>query len=437
MSNANKYVNFTPDISEFISNRRDSFYTTLSGSNNSGKSLILKNIKTVLGRPAYMAGPQRFYHVFELATQRFNTSDYDNWNHNFASQFYNEEHNFEQNTIDLGRIISALKDTKRKALFEICGSMIAANFSLQRRDQENEMSPRYVDMDGQNLAVASSGTRLLMTLIGLCLDEEFEFLLIDEPELGLSPRLQAQLSKFFSDRDQRSKYFPHLKGIFVATHSHLMLDKVNITNNFVITKSKSDVNIRKIATISDLHQLQFNMLGNSLEDLFLPVAIVICEGKTDKPFIEKVLELRHPGRRILVIESQGDVKRIFKNLCTSLGDIKKSPFRDRTFIILDSVHTQGTKAELISMGAVDDNVIIWDKNGIEYIYPPILVSQAFSCDQNQVLNMKILSDNVTIGSITLRKTELAEVIIRNLNSSTLHSPQFEEKLLKPISTSIG
>ncbi len=48
---------------------------------------------------------------------------------------------------------------------------------------------RYVDMDGQNLSVGSTGTRLLMTILGLCMDPAFESILIDEPELGLGPKI--------------------------------------------------------------------------------------------------------------------------------------------------------------------------------------------------------------------------------------------------------
>lgn len=44
-------------------------------------------------------------------------------------------------------------------------------------------------MDGENLRYGSSGTRLLLTLLGILLDERFTTVLIDEPELGLSVRI--------------------------------------------------------------------------------------------------------------------------------------------------------------------------------------------------------------------------------------------------------
>lgn len=217
----NKGLAFHPDLPQFLADRQSEYYTTLSGGNNCGKSVLLKNMKIHLGRRAYMAGPQRFYHIYELSTQRWNPQDYDSWDHSFRQNFNQEEANTETNFIDLGRVIGALSDGKRQRLFELCGSLIGSRFELKRRDEDNDLSPRYVDMDGQNLSVGSTGARLLMTLLGLCMDDQFEFMLIDEPELGLSPRVQGELSRFFSNKERRDHYFPHLKGIFISTHSHI------------------------------------------------------------------------------------------------------------------------------------------------------------------------------------------------------------------------
>src|SRR5438552_1161001 len=96
------------------------------------------------GRQAYMAGPTRFYHVAELSTQRFNVADYDGWESQFVQNSFNKEYNYEQNFIDLGRIVGSLKDVRRNQLFELCGELIGNKFTLKRRDEENELSPRYI-----------------------------------------------------------------------------------------------------------------------------------------------------------------------------------------------------------------------------------------------------------------------------------------------------
>ena len=138
----NRGITFEPPIETFVGSRASSHLTVLCGGNNSGKSLVLKNLKIHFGRKAYMVGPQRFYHVHEISTQRFNPQDYDSWDSQFRSHAQNEEYNYEQNYIDLGRILGGLRDVKRNALFELCGELIGNKFSLKRRDEENELSLR-------------------------------------------------------------------------------------------------------------------------------------------------------------------------------------------------------------------------------------------------------------------------------------------------------
>lgn len=430
-------IKFQPDIETFASSRASAPYTVLCGGNNSGKSLVLKQMKLHLGKVGYLVGPQRFYHITELATQRFSEDDYNSWENQFRSNAANKEYNFEQNYIDLGRILGGLKDKGREKLFALCGELIGNKFSLLKRDADNELSPRYVDMDGQNLAVGSTGTRLLMTLLGLCMDEKFSVILIDEPELGLSPRVQMVLAKFFGDSEQRAKYFPHLKSIVVATHSHLFLDRSNISNNYVVSKDAQTVSVRQLATVMDLHDLQFNLLGNSLEALFLPSAIVIVEGKTDKPYIDRLLRLQFPNRNVLAIEGQGDVKRVFWSLCSSLGDMQKSPFRSRTFIVLDSIHTASTAAELEKMGALRENIIIWKQNGIEYVYPDAILQSIFSCAADDLRSLAIASDEVTLNGITKRKAALCAEVVSHLNPSTAFPAELQDKLIDPIGKAIG
>ena len=60
-------------------------------------------------------------------------------------------------------------------------------------DPDNRVSPFTVSMDGENLRYGSSGTRLLLTLLGILLDERFSTILLDEPEIGLSPRTEIRV----------------------------------------------------------------------------------------------------------------------------------------------------------------------------------------------------------------------------------------------------
>lgn len=229
-------IEFVPSLQLFAQSRASSSYTALAGPNNSGKSLVLRSLKYTLGRSSYFVGTNRFYHVYHLSTSLRQTNELDQFESNFQSQFNDESHNHEQNVFDLARIITSLSDKRRSDLFTLCGALIGSTFSMKKVEEDNELSPRYIDMDGQNLSVGSTGTRLLMTILGICMDDRFKTILIDEPELGLSPKVQNALSAFLQDEAQRSKYFPHLERVFVSTHSQLFLSRSDMASNYVVSK---------------------------------------------------------------------------------------------------------------------------------------------------------------------------------------------------------
>jgi len=222
-------LTFAPTLEEFAKERAGSPVTVLSGGNNSGKSLVLRWLKHTMGKTAYMVGTNRFYHVYHFSTALRDPNELDQFENQFQSNFWSEQYNYEQNYIDLNHIIVGLSDCQRLSLFELCGKLIDSSFALQRVQDDNELSVRYIDVAGQNLSVSSTGTRLLMTILGICMDDRSKTLLIDEPELGLSPRVQSALAAFLQDPAERLKFFPHLKQVTLATHSHLFLHRNDLT----------------------------------------------------------------------------------------------------------------------------------------------------------------------------------------------------------------
>ena len=426
----NKDIILSPKIDDFLETRKEASITVFSGGNNSGKSLILKSIKKILKKQAYLAGPVRFYHVNQISSSIRDPRQLDNLENQFENSLYSEQ-NAEQNFIDLNQILIGLDDRKREYLFEICGELIGATFKLEQVDKNNKLSPSYVDVDGNNLSVSSTGTRLLMTMVGLCLDDRFSVILIDEPELGLSPKVQEMFSGFLQDEVKKSKYFPHLKNIFISTHSHLFLDKKNIKNNFIVIKSEENIEIKQTKDFTEFHKLQFNLLGNKLESLFLPSAIITVEGKTDFGYIDNLVQINFPDKTILVRETQGDggTKDAIYNLTRSFGDIQKSPMRSRIFVVLDSVTQKGLKETLIKMGILEDNIVIWDNNGIEYVYPDSIMQSVYSCSLQDIKNINIIGDIVTIGAISYKKDELNKKVLALLSGTTVLPEQIEIKLL--------
>lgn len=123
-----------------------------------------------------------------------------------------------------------------------------------------------------------------------------------------------------------------------------------------MSKDAADIILVRARNVSDFHRLQFNLLGNSLEGLFLPSSVVYVEGETDQHYLERLCALRFAGRNVVAVRTNGDPKSKLHRLRDTLGgDLQKSPLRDRLFVVVDSVHAQGLKDELVRMGLRPDN----------------------------------------------------------------------------------
>ena len=69
------------------------------------------------------------------------------------------------------------------------------------------------------------------------------------------------------------------------------------------------------------------MLGNELESIFLPSAIVIVEGDSDVTFITRVVQLHIPDRKVAIVRAGGDgeVQNKLNVLREAFGDLATSP----------------------------------------------------------------------------------------------------------------
>ena len=425
-------LEFDPTLDTFNAQRLSKSFTALSGGNNSGKSLVLKWLKAKLGLSAYMVGTSRFSHVYHFSSGlRDANRELQEYESQFIQNFWQDQYNYEQNYYNLNQIIIGLSNEKRNTLFSLCGELIGNTFSLKKVDEDNDLSVSFIDMDGQNLSVASTGTRILMTVLGICMDDRFNTVLIDEPELGLSPKVQLALANFLQDSASRLKYFPHLERVFVATHSHIFLSRSDIQSNYIVAKSGKRITIDQVKSVSDFHRLQFNLLGNTLESMFFPSAIVIVEGKTDYKFIDKVLSTVFRNKKITVIQANSDSQITEKVhiLKEALGDLSRNPFRNRLFVVLDEVHGHSIVQKLENQGVEPTNIIIWSKNGIEYSYPLEIMMDIYSCAPQQIEQLHINGDVITINGISRTKNELSDEVVNRINESTRYPKEFTVGLL--------
>lgn len=97
---------------------------------------------------------------------------------------------------------------------------------------------------------------------------------------------------------------------------------------------------------------------------------------------------------------------------------------------LDSMKLQG-------MGIPVGIIAIWDRNGIEYLYPASLLANIFGCSESQVEQLEIAEDNVSLNGVTLRKLELQAKVVAQLNESTPLPEELLSKLINPLASAIS
>lgn len=427
---------FHPDIKSFMSQRNSEFITVLCGQNNSGKSLFLKMLRLQLGRKASLLSCNRFYHIDTLSystSSKFQSQqNYDNWERNV----YVSKQNDESCNVNFANIVQEMKDDEREDFFETCKSIIGLDIELKQVDEENKLSPYRISIEGRSLSLASTGIRLFLLIMASLYDRSISYLLIDEPELGLSPPLQEKLSNLFSDKNYFSKTFPHLKQIIIASHSNLFLSKI-VTNNFSVKRENEEIFLTKCESFADFHRLQFNLLGNNLESMHFPSAILIVEGKTDFSYIDAVIRLKLPNNRITVIESCGNVKTKVHDLKKLFHPFEKSPMRSRIFVVNDEITQRGLRNELERQGLLPENIVFWSKNGIEYVYPKSIMMEIFSCSEAQLETMTITGDEISVGQMVQRKNDLSNQVIGKFNGQVDLPPEFNEFLFNKVVDAIS
>lgn len=426
-------LEFVPKLAEFIEQRNDCSVTILSGRNNTGKSLILKLLRKEYGPAANYLSCNRFYHFDHLNPASGQGELTGRRYEQFLTQLYQRQQNAESNDLPLQQVIAEMTNDQRDMLFQICSDLLDEEFVLRQAREDNQMLPWYVEVGGQNLAVASTGSRLLLMIVAACLDNRYNTFLIDEPEIGLSPRLQARLARYLFSPELQAEYFPHMKRLFVATHSHLYLDRGNMSNNFIVTKEVNRVSIDQVNSISKFHDLQFNMLGNDLEALFLPAAVILVEGETDRDYINRLLQIHLPDKRISVVRSggEGEMKKYLHIIQESLGDLMKSPYRERIFVLVDKNRTV-KKRDFTKHGIPEENLVFLEKNGIEYYYPSEILSTIFGCGTDPCALLQIGDGTVEANGITKTKKSLCKAVIDQLTPASRIPDEIWSKLLNPI-----
>lgn len=414
---------------------RSSEYAVLVGRNNCGKTFLLKSLTHSLGESASYLGPQRYQNFSTLGYYTPNRNKKQQKWRDFNQQWQSQSQNIDNSPLSLQQAIAELGDKQRDKLIEIIEVLLNTKLEILHTVSDNSMSQKYISCNGHNISFTSSGFRLITTLVTCLLDEDYEFFLIDEPELGISPEAQGVLADFLFDKAHRAKYFPHIKTIILATHSTIFLDRLNIKNNFIVEKNGNTIDIKHVSNQLDFNKIHFFLLGNRFETLYLPSAIILVEGKTDQKYLSKILDIEFPGVQFSVINATSDsrMKEILHIAKDLFSDIQKSPYRDRVIAVLDKVHGKDIISSIKDMGFKAENILVWDENGIEYYYPTAIINTIFSSSDP----IQIKDDNVECNGISYKKAELVEKVLIHLDEHVVYPEEFKKKFLNKIEAITG
>jgi hypothetical protein len=148
-------------------------------------------------------------------------------------------------------------------------------------------------------------------------------------------------------------------------------------------------------------------------------------------FVGKILGLHIPGRRIAIVNAQGEgeVRKLINYLKESFGDLSSSPYRDRLFVLYDRrISTSVTRLE--AAGVRRDNIVVLSKNGIEYYYPPNLLAAAFRCDVAETSSIPIGTEPTCYGGHRCSKIELARFVVERLTDADSLDPEIKVLLAR-------
>lgn len=248
------------------------------------------------------------------------------------------------------------------------------NHFIEKRGDEQY----YLEFD----EIGSAYMALFATLVEILWNDN-NIILIDEPELGLHADMQK---KFFNVLKKISK--GKGKQLFIATHSHLFLDRLQPRNNFKLKKNDYGFEVHRLNNQTDVFVAVYQMLGNSPGDVFMPSNFMIVEGESDKIFFVNILRRFYSdkleGKTIIVQPASGDITN--QQVPKTLSQVSKlysvlqenEIYRDRAVVFVDKQRSDVLKDfkrqfkitgdRLYSVGSIN-------KYALENMYPPEVITR--------------------------------------------------------------
>lgn len=289
-----------------------------------------------------------------------------------------------------------------------------------------------------------SGAKAVLPIVMQLYNPEITILAIDEPEMGLEPRMQKTLMTAIKNASEGTNGFP-VTRILLATHSHLFLDRSQPDNNFNVCKNKGQVIIERIHTTVELQQAAYNMLGSSPSDLFFPGNIVIVEGLSDFIFLDAIYKIGISTGKFInnvtfhYLDGYEKLSHAQEAIVQMLKTQSYSPvYRNRICGIFDQPFKNSALLDAIREFCSDiekNRFILLEKPAIEFYYPVDAVNEIFGTTlditeySNEVMKFtnSISKKHPYQGIILnqkLTKVEFANLVVQKMNATGIEQIDF-------------
>ena len=181
-----------------------------------------------------------------------------------------------------------------------------------------------------------SGLRCLLPILVALTSADIKYVFIDEPELSLEARAQKVVRQLLGEAVEKGK------TILVSTQSHLFLNRSEgqVGKNLHVGETAPVFSMRPLTSSDELLDLTYNLLGNSLEDLFFPGSFLIVEGASDQCIAERVASLLGiPSTAAKIISAKGidNVEGSYQAIINTLIPLitSSSPYAKRVVALID------------------------------------------------------------------------------------------------------
>ncbi|MCG3677918.1 AAA family ATPase [Aliarcobacter butzleri] len=261
-----------------------------------------------------------------------------------------------------------------------------------------------------------------------------KLILLDEPEVHLHPSGIKYL------RDELLE-ISNNNTLFISTHSVHMVDRLNLSRHYKITKEKSITNLYQIQENNPYEEeVIYESLGTSIYEHISP-NMIIFEGKTDKDIFDefsKKFRTELKIKNISAISSNG-VEKIPKYIKFFNGELVKG------FVVVDSDKAGKTiKEQIISENKqfsnntfeINDLVSFTKDTTLEDLLPKEVIETILKkdfeleieLDINKPFIEQIKKENKTLNEKEL-KINILKYVVSDIHKSSMTKEKTKEKYL--------